>query len=194
MSEDEIVEINQQIEDHNQRINNIEARMVKHDELSQVRERQERADAQIDSLFKMLTEAFKAFGELQNENRDLLQKVLDSKPLVVSKTVTDHTTQKSKAKTRSVSFEPGTYIQKVKGILASTPQVREVNTNRGPVQVTDFDFDIDDEIVKVTLWEQLGEDVVFKKQGASLTLTGMSVKPPYQDKPQLSSTRNTTVN
>ena len=135
-----------------------------------------------DSMIKMITAGFEALTSLVN-----------SQPVVISKTVTDNIKPKEPTPSGETKLVPQSYQPSVTGTIETIPQVKEVHTGDGPKQITEFDFNIDGEVVKMALWEDTGKEVVFKKVGDKLTLTAISVKNEYDGKLQLSSTRKTQV-
>lgn len=99
---------------------------------------------------------------------------------------------RQKSITEKTEFNVGDFVS-VTGTLTNPPEQREVNTRRGPTTVTNFDLDVDGVIVRAGLWGELGDQAVMLNEGDEVTLTSMHVKEPYQDKTQLSSTKNTEL-
>lgn len=90
-------------------------------------------------------------------------------------------------------LESGKYLQSITGKMVDNPVVKEVNTQRGPTPIANFHLTDEKTKVRVALWEKLADEVMRYGAGDIITLTGMSVKDPYEEVIQLSSTRNTNI-
>lgn len=90
-------------------------------------------------------------------------------------------------------MESGKYMQSLKGTIVDDIVIKEVETQRGPTTIANFKFTDGVAVVRVGLWGDLASEVEDFGKGNVITLTGMSIKDPYEGMTQLSSTRNTTI-
>lgn len=91
-------------------------------------------------------------------------------------------------------LEAGKYIPKLSGEIVSDITVREVETERGPSIVANFKLSDGNSDIRVAIWGDLVNEIQEFGKGKQVTLTGMSVKPPYENVTQVSSTRKTIIN
>jgi ssDNA-binding replication factor A large subunit len=90
-------------------------------------------------------------------------------------------------------LEQGKFLQEITGTLLDDPVQREVNTTRGPTNVTSFRITDGRKEVRVSLWEDLSDEALKFNAGSNITLTRMSIKDPYDGTDQISSTRKTEI-
>jgi len=90
-------------------------------------------------------------------------------------------------------LESGKYAQKLTGTIVDDIVIREVETRRGPSDIANFKFTDGVTVIRVALWGDLAKEIEGFGKGNVVTLTGMSIKDPYEGVPQISSTRNTTI-
>ena len=90
-------------------------------------------------------------------------------------------------------LESGKYVQTLKGTIVDDIVIKEVETQRGPTTIANFKFTDGVTVIRVGLWGDLASEIENFGKGNVVTLTGMSIKDPYEGMTQLSSTRNTTI-
>ena len=90
-------------------------------------------------------------------------------------------------------FATGTYLPTLTGRIERDVVIREVNTKRGPTTVADVHLTDGSKTVKISLWGDLANALQPYNVGEVVTLTGLSVRTPYNNVDQLSSTSKTTV-
>jgi hypothetical protein len=95
--------------------------------------------------------------------------------------------------TKWTVLESGKYVQSLKGTIVDDIVIREVETRRGPSTIANFKFTDGVTVVRIGLWGDLASEIENFGKGNVITLTGMSIKDPYEGMTQLSSTRNTTI-
>lgn len=189
-------------------VNNNFARSARQAELDEKMLEMQRAVKTCEKNVSIAVSRMNGFGaeiagvvKMVEVNNDVVISALDAikTMLDVGTTQTTPSTPQIKIKVEKTKpsgeskLTPQSYQPSVTGTIETIPQVKEVETARGPTQITEFDFNIDGEVVKMALWEDTGKEVVFKKVGDKLTLTAISVKNEYDGKLQLSSTRKTVV-
>ncbi len=81
----------------------------------------------------------------------------------------------------------------IEGQLLDDPVTREVETRRGPVNVTNFRIDDNTGEVRVSLWRELGEVVDGLEAGAYIRLENVNVREPFDGLLQVSSGQFTKV-
>jgi len=90
-------------------------------------------------------------------------------------------------------LEPKKYLQEITGEVVDNPEVREVETRRGPVTIANFHITDGKTKIRVALWEDLVKEAEKFRPGDVITLKGMSIKDPYEGVDQISSTRKTEI-
>jgi replication factor A1 len=75
----------------------------------------------------------------------------------------------------------------IEGQLLDDPVTREVETRRGPVNVTNFRIDDQTGEVRVSLWRELGDLVEGLEGGAQIRLENVNVREPFDGLLQVSS-------
>jgi replication factor A1 len=81
----------------------------------------------------------------------------------------------------------------VKGQLLDDPVSREVNTQRGPVNVVSFRIDDGTGEARVSLWRDHGKSVEGLTAGAELLLENCNIREPFDGLMQVSSTGYTKI-
>ena len=109
-------------------------------------------------------------------------------PAPVAQTPTE-TPKEQSSLTAFPKLEEGKFIKEIEGELKDDPVQRDVDTSRGTVTVTNFRLTDGVTEVRVSLWEDLAEEVMDFVAGNSIKLTNMSIKEPYDGLMQISSTR-----
>ena len=90
-------------------------------------------------------------------------------------------------------LEPGKYLQEITGEVVDNAEVKEVETQRGPVMIANFNLTDGESQIRVALWEDLVSDAEKFRPGDVITLKGMSIRDPYEGVDQISSTRKTEI-
>jgi ssDNA-binding replication factor A large subunit len=81
----------------------------------------------------------------------------------------------------------------IQGKLVDNPEMREVNTSRGPTTVTTFTITDDTGEVRVSLWRDLGELVNELSAGEEVLLENVNVGDPFNEFMQINSGAFTKV-
>lgn len=90
-------------------------------------------------------------------------------------------------------FKTGEYEEKVTGRLNEDPVQAEVDTRFGKRKVANFKISDGENLVRLSLWGDIAEEVMSYTTGNIISVTNISVKSVYEGVPQLSSTRNTEI-
>ena len=90
-------------------------------------------------------------------------------------------------------LESGKYVQSLTGTIVDDIVVREVQVRGKATPIANFNLTDGVTVVKIAIWDALVNEVKGLGKGDTVTLTGMSIKDPYEGVLQISSTRNTTI-
>ena len=90
-------------------------------------------------------------------------------------------------------LESGKYVQSLTGTIVDDIVIREVQVRGKATPIANFNLTDGVTVVKIAIWDALVNEVKGLGKGDTLTLTGMSIKDPYEGVLQISSTRNTTI-
>lgn len=90
-------------------------------------------------------------------------------------------------------LESGKYVQSLKGTIVDDIVVKEVQVRGEPTPIAEFQFTDGVTVVKVAVWDELIGELEGLGKGDTLTLTAVSIKKPYQDMQQISTTRKSTI-
>ena len=90
-------------------------------------------------------------------------------------------------------MESGKYVQSLTGTIVDDIVIREVQVRGKATPIANFMFTDGVAVVKIAIWDALVNEVKGFGKGDTLTLTGMSIKDPYEGVLQISSTRKTTI-
>ena len=93
---------------------------------------------------------------------------------------------------RFPDFEEGNY-ETLTGEIVEPAETREVNTRSGPKMVSNVFLTDGETKVRVGLWNELVDEIEKYGKGDVVTITNLSVKAPYDEVVQLSSTKNTKI-
>ncbi len=75
----------------------------------------------------------------------------------------------------------------VEGIVVDEPEVREVETARGPVKVASFHIEDETGRARVSLWRELAKEAERLKPGMLIRIENCHVRPPFRDEVEISS-------
>ena len=90
-------------------------------------------------------------------------------------------------------LESGKYVQSLTGTIVDDIVIREVQVRGKATPIANFNLTDGVTVVKIAIWDALVNEVKGLGKGDTVTLTGMSIKDPYEGVLQISSTRNTTI-
>jgi len=90
-------------------------------------------------------------------------------------------------------LETGKYVQSLTGTIVDDIVVKEVQVRGEPTPIAEFQFTDGVTVVKVAVWDELIGELEGLGKGDTLTLTAVSIKKPYQDVQQISTTRKSTI-
>ena len=90
-------------------------------------------------------------------------------------------------------LEAGKFARELKGKLVDDPVQRDVDTARGPTNVTNFRLTDGVTELRVAIWGELANEVMDYTAGTDITLLNMSIKEPYDGMIQVSSNRKTEI-
>lgn len=90
-------------------------------------------------------------------------------------------------------LESGKYVQSLTGTIVDDVVIREVQVRGKPTPIANFNLTDGVTVVKIAIWDALVNEVKGFGKGDTITLTGLSIKDPYDGVLQISSTRNTTI-
>ncbi len=122
----------------------------------------------------------------------LVEYVASKGVLNIGKDIVNETT-KIADMTKWPVLEVGKYVQSLTGTIVDDIVVKEVETQRGPTDIANFSFTDGVTVVRVAVWEELIGELEGLGKGDTLTLTAVSIKKPYQDVQQISTTRKSTI-
>lgn len=90
-------------------------------------------------------------------------------------------------------LETGKYVQSLSGTIVDDIVVKEVQVRGEPTSIAEFQFTDGVTVVKVAVWDELIGELEGLGKGDTLTLTAVSIRKPYQDMQQISTTRKSTI-
>ena len=90
-------------------------------------------------------------------------------------------------------LESGKYVQSLTGTIVDDIVIREVQVRGKATPIANFNLTDGVTVVKIAIWDALVNEVKGLGKGDTVTLTGMSIKDPYEGVLQISSTRKTTI-
>ena len=163
--------MSEEIKELQRKINNLEARVGGYD--AQIKAFYDAMES-IRTLAQSMAEVFS--GGAPVSVQDKLVKVAD-----VAKSVTWPV------------LESGKYVQSLTGIIVDDVVIREVQVRGKATPIANFNLTDGVTVVKIAIWDALVNEVKGLGKGDTVTLTGMSIKDPYEGVLQISSTRNTTI-
>ena len=89
-------------------------------------------------------------------------------------------------------LKPKGFLPAIAGRITSAIEIREVETSRGPIDIANFMLTDGAKEVRIAVWEP-GDKLNGFNVGSWITLTNMSVKDPYDNVAQISTTRKTQI-
>lgn len=156
-------------------------------------ERMQRKIAQDTSNILELLTAKKTEKEIKAEFKTpIVDKPVTETPAAQPPAREPEPEQPEETKTKPELPEKGKYIT-VQGTLMEDPVQREVDTSRGPTNITNCKMDSQYGVIRVGVWGEKGDELMVFSSGDHVKMTSMRVNDPYDDTPQLSSARHTEI-
>jgi len=134
----------------------------------------------------------KAFYDAMESIRTLAQSMAEVFSGGAPTPVQDTPARVAKSATWPV-LESGKYVQSLTGTIVDDIVIREVQVRGKATPIANFNLTDGVTVVKIAIWDALVNEVKGLGKGDTVTLTGMSIKDPYEGVLQISSTRNTTI-
>ena len=126
----------------------------------------------------------------ENSQTRVKQRILD----ILNHDIPKHEKKSPKKTTEPITdLEEGKWLKELPGKIVDDPIQRDVDTRNGPATVAHFRMKGDYGTAKVTLWNNQADLIMNYTAGASIILTNVQVKPPYEGLQQIGGSRNTKI-